>query len=98
MQTEKIKMLAKQEQQITDMLHSQGLTKSEIDVILKGEYASFKTDLELTNLFSLDGNYQNVLRGLADGYSINELQQIGINLAEIEEFKIGRASCRERVF
>ena len=49
------------------MLQRQGLTESEINGIINGEYSSFQTDMDLTQIFSSDGNYQNVLRGLADG-------------------------------
>lgn len=86
MQTEQIKMSYEQAQQIANMLKAQGLTPSEINEILNGQYTTFQTDIDLANVFSFDGNYQNILRGLADGYSIDELQKNGLNSKEIEEF------------
>lgn len=83
---EQIRMSNEQAQQISNMLQRQGLTESEINEIINGEYSSFQTDMDLTQIFSSDGNYQNVLRGLADGYSIDELQQQGVNPREINEF------------
>ena len=76
---EQLKMSNEQAQQISSMLQRQGLTEIEINEILNGEYSSFQTDMDLTQIFSSDGNYQNVLRGLADGYSIDELQQQGVS-------------------
>ena len=68
MQTEQIKMSDEQVQQISSMLQKQGLTPAEINEILNGEYTTFQTDTDLVNMFSFDGNHQNVLRWLADGY------------------------------
>ena len=72
MQTEQIKMSDGQIQQISSILQKQGLTPAEINKILNGEYTTFQTDTDLVNIFNFDGNYQNVLRELADGYSINQ--------------------------
>lgn len=83
---EQLKMSNIQIQQISSMLQKQGLTEAEINEIINGEYSSFQTDIDLAQTFSSDGKYQNVLRGLADGYSIDELQQQGINFREISEF------------
>lgn len=83
---EQLKMSNEQAQQISSMLQRQGLTETEINEILNGEYSSFQTDMDLTQIFSSDGNYQNVLRGLADGYSIDELQQQGVSPREIDGF------------
>ncbi len=90
---EQIKMSDEQIQKISNMLLKQGLTESEINEIISGEYSSFQTDMDLTQIFSSDGNYQNVLRGLADGYSIDELQQKGINSKEINEFMQELEKC-----
>lgn len=86
MQTEQLEMSEEQAQKISNMLQSQGLSQSEIDVILNGEYSSFQTDMDLTDIFSSSGNHQNILRGLADGYSIEELKQNGVSSKEIEKF------------
>lgn len=83
---EQLKMSDEQVKQISNMLQKQGLTESEINEIINGEYSSFQTDMDLTQIFSSDGNYQNVLRGLADGYSIDELQQQGVSPREIDSF------------
>lgn len=90
---EQIKMPDFQEQQISNMLQKQGLTESEINGIISGEYLSFQNDVDLTQTFSSDGNYQNILRGLADGYSIDELQQKGINPKEINDFMQELEKC-----
>ena len=93
MQTEQIKMSDEQVQQISSMLQKQGLTPAEINEILNGEYTTFQTDTDLVNMFSFDGNHQNVLRGLADGYSIEELQQHGVSQKDIEEFMQTLEKC-----
>ncbi len=86
MQTEQIKMSDEQAQQISSMLQKQGLMQTEINEILNGEYTTFQTDMDLVGIFGFNGNYQNVLRGLADGYSIEELPKHGVSPREIDEF------------
>lgn len=86
MQTEQMKMSDEQAKQIANILQTQGLTSSEINEILNGKYTTFQNDMDLADIFSSDENHQNVLRGLADGYSIEELQQNGVSPKEIEEF------------
>lgn len=90
---EQIKMPDFQAQRISNMLQKQGLTESEINEILNGEYLSFQNDIDLTQTFSSDGNYQDILRGLADGYSIDELQQKGIKPKEINDFMQELEKC-----
>lgn len=90
---EQIKMPDFQAQRISNMLQKQGLTESEINEIINGEYLSFQNDIDLTQTFSSDGNYQNILRGLADGYSIDELQQKGIKPKEINDFMQELEKC-----
>ncbi len=86
MNKERLNLPLEQEHRIFNILQSQGFSQSEIDIILNGEYSSFQSENDLTNLFSSDGKYQDVLRGLADGYSIDELPQVGIKQSEIQDF------------
>lgn len=86
MQIEHLKMSNEQTQTLTDILKKQGLTESEIDEIINGEYSSFQNNMDLKQIFDSDANYQNVLRGLADGYTIDELIQQGTNPKEIDGF------------
>ena len=75
------------------MLQIQGLNQYEINEILNGDYTYFSTDKELINTFSLKGNYQNILRYLDDGYSIEQLQNIGVSSKEIEQFMDTLEKC-----
>ena len=84
MQIEHLKMSNEQTQILTDILKKQGLTESKIDEIINGEYSSFQNSMDLKQIFNSDANYQNVLRGLADGYTIDELIQQGTNPKEID--------------
>lgn len=84
MQIEHLKMSNEQTQTLTDILKKQGLTESKIDEIINGEYSSFQNSMDLKQIFNSDANYQNVLRGLADGYTIDELIQQGTNPKEID--------------
>ncbi len=93
MKTEQIKISDEQAQQISNMLQTQGLTLTEINEILNGEYTTVQTNIDLSAIFSSDGNHQNVLRGLADGYSIEELQQHGVSSREIKDFMQTLAKC-----
>lgn len=82
----KLNISIQQSEQIMTMLKSQGLTESEINEILNDEYSSFQSGHELANLFNSDGNYQNILRGLADGYTLEELPKIGVQQGKIQNF------------
>lgn len=84
MQIEHLKMSNEQTQTLTNMLKKQGLTESEIDEIINGAYSSFQNNMDLKQIFDSDANYQNVLRGLADGYTIDELIQQGTNPKEVD--------------
>lgn len=86
MQTEQIKMSDEQAEQISNMLKTQGLTPSEINEILNGNYSTFQNEVDLTNVFSSSGSHQKVLQGLADGYTMEELPQIGVTQSEIQGF------------
>ncbi len=87
MQTERIKMPSEQRQQIFNMLQSQGLSQTEIDVILNGEYESYDTEYDLESAFGGLKKHGDVLEKLSDGYTIDELQAQGISSRKIEAFK-----------
>lgn len=86
MNTEQMKISTQEAEKLSNLLQSQGLSESEINEILNGNYATFQNETDLTSVFSLDGNHQKVLQGLADGYTIEELPQIGVSRSEIQSF------------
>ena len=51
MRNEKIEMSPEQKQQISSVLQSQGLSQSEIDVILNGEYGGYDSEYDLESAF-----------------------------------------------
>ena len=79
MEIEQLKLSSTQKQQITNMLQNQGLSQSDINEILNGNYSKFQNEADLTDVFSSSENHQKVLQGLADGYTMEELPQIGVN-------------------
>ena len=83
---QQIKMSNNQIEEISNMLQTQGLNQAEINEILNGNYSSFQNSADLSRVFSSNGNHQNVLRGLADGYSISELQSQGVSQKDIDVF------------
>ena len=86
MKNEKIDMSLEQRQQISSMLQLQGLSQSEIDVILNGEYQSYDSEYDLESAFGGLRKYGDVLEKVSDGYTMDELQAQGISPQKIEEF------------
>ena len=86
MKNEKIDMSLEQRQQISSMLQSQGLSQTEIDVILNGEYQSYDSEYDLESSFGELRKYGDVLEKLSDGYTMDELQAQGISHQKIDSF------------
>ena len=87
MRSEKIDMSLKQRQQLSDMLQKQGLSQSEIDVILNGDYDCYDSEYDLESAFGGLRKYGDVLEKLADGYTFDELETEGISPEKIEAFE-----------
>ena len=86
MRNEKIEMSPEQKQQISSMLQSQGLSQSEIDVILNGEYEGYDSEYDLESAFGGLRKHGDVLEKLSDGYTMDELQEQGISPQKIDAF------------
>ena len=86
MKNGKLEMSLEQRQQISSMLQSQGLSQTEIDVILNGEYESYDSEYDLENAFGELRKHSDVLEKLSDGYTMEELQAQGISPQKIEAF------------
>lgn len=86
MKNGKLEMSLEQRQQISSMLQSQGLSQTEIDVILNGEYESYDSEYDLENAFGGLRKHGDVLEKLSDGYTMDELQAQGISPQKIEAF------------
>ena len=86
MRNEKIEMSQEQRQQISSVLQSQGLSQSEIDVILNGEYESYDSEYDLESAFGGLRKHGDVLEKLSDGYTMDELQAQGISPQKIDAF------------
>jgi len=86
MRNEKIEMSPEQKQQISSMLQSQGLSPSEINVILNGEYEHYDSEEDLESSFGELRKYDAVLEKLSDGYTMDELEVQGISPQKIDDF------------
>ena len=86
MKNEKIYMSVEQRQQISSMLQSQGLSQSEIDIILNGEYQSYDSEYDLESAFGGLRKHGDILEKLSDGYTMDELQAQGISPQKIDAF------------
>lgn len=87
MSSERIQMLPEQSQRIKDMLQSQGISQSEINQIINGEYETYSTEYDIKKSFGGLKKYGEVLGKLSDGYTMDELQTQGISTQKIQEFK-----------
>ena len=86
MRNEKIEMSPEQKQQMSSMLQSQGLSQSEIDVILNGEYEGYDSEYDLESAYGGLRKHGDVLEKLSDGYTMDELQEQGISPQKIDAF------------
>lgn len=86
MKSEKINMSDNEAKKISNMLQKQGLSLDEINVILNGDYLVDDSKNDMSNLFGTNSNYQEILRALADGYTIEEVQNMGVKQSEIQNF------------
>lgn len=87
MRTEQLHMSAEQKEQITTMLQSQGISQSEIDQIINGDYESYDTGTDLESAYGGLKKHGDVLEKLSDGYTMEELQGQGISADKIQQFE-----------
>lgn len=86
MSNEKIKILPEQQQKISNMLQSQGISETEIDQIINGDYEGYTTGEDLESSFGGLKKHGNVLEKLSDGYTMEELQSQGVSTQKIQAF------------
>lgn len=87
MSSERIQMSPGQTQRISNMLQSQGISQSEIDRIINGEYETYSTEYDIESSLGGLKKYGDVLEKLSDGYTMDELQTEGISKQKIQEFQ-----------
>ena len=87
MSSERIQMSPEQAQRILNMLQSQGISQSEIDRIINGEYETYSTEYDIESSLGGLKKYGYVLEKLSDGYTMHELQTEGISMQKIQEFQ-----------
>ncbi len=85
--TEQLRMSAEQKQQIITMLQSQGISQSEIDQIINGDYESYDTGADLESAYGGLKKHGDVLEKLSDGYTMEELLGQGVSTDKIQQFK-----------
>ena len=86
MSNEKIKISPEQQQKISNMLQSQGISETEIDQIINGDYEGYTTGEDLESSFGGLKKHGDVLEKLSDGYTMEELQSQGVSTQKIQEF------------
>ncbi len=87
MRNEQLNISSEQAQKISQMLQNEGISQSEIDKIINGEYESYDTAYDLENSFGGLKKHGDVLEKLSDGYTMEELQGQGISTQKIAAFK-----------
>ena len=87
MSSERIQMSLEQTQRISNMLQSQGISQSEIDRIINGEYETYSTEYDIESSLGGLKKYGDVLEKLSDGYTMDELQTEGISKQKIQAFQ-----------
>ena len=86
MNNEKIRISLEQQQKISEMLRSQGISETEIDQIINGDYEVYSTGDDLESSFGGLKKHGDVLEKLSDGYTMEELQTQGISTQKIQAF------------
>lgn len=87
MKTERLEISDNQKQQIITMLQGQGISQSEIDQIINGDYENYNTEADLESAYGGLKKHGDVLEKLSDGYTMEELQGQGISKEKIQQFK-----------
>lgn len=87
MRTEKLHMSEEQKQQIINMLKSQGISQSEIDEIINGDYENYDRESDLERAYGGVKKHGDILEKLSDGYVLEELQGLGLSPEKIQQFK-----------
>lgn len=86
MKNERLDMSTEQMEKLSNMLQQQGLSKTEIDVILNGEYESYDSKYDLESSFGGLKKHDKVLEKLSDGYTMDELRAEGVSQQQIDAF------------
>lgn len=86
MNNDRIRMSLEQQQKISEMLKSQGISETEIDQIINGNYEGYATGEDLESSFGGLKKHGDVLEKLSDGYTMEELQSQGVSTQKIQAF------------
>lgn len=86
MNNDRIRMSLTQQQKISEMLKSQGISETEIDQIINGDYEGYTTGEDLESSFGGLKKHGDVLEKLSDGYTMEELQAQGVSTQKIQAF------------
>ena len=73
-------------QELSNMLQNEGFSKSVVNTMLNEEYHEFDNVEDLKKIYMQNGNFQNILQNLADGYSMEELSSLGVQEENIQTF------------
>ena len=65
-------------QEFANSLQSEGVPELVADTIIKEDYQEFDNADGLKDIYGQDGNYQNIIQYLADGYSMEDLPNLGV--------------------
>lgn len=86
MNNDRIRMSLDQQHKISEMLKSQGISETEIDQIINGDYEGYTTGEDLESSFGGLKKHGDVLEKLSDGYTMEELQSQGVSTQKIQAF------------
>lgn len=94
MALEQLKMTLQEYKRLSQDLKSQGLSTTQINSILNGQFSSFEKDDDVSEVFDDNNNFQNILQFLSDGYTMDELESKGIKSQDIDKFKTMLKKCK----
>lgn len=86
MKKEQITIPEEHKQKLLIFLQNLGFAENQINQILNVNYSVFQNETDLIELFGAKRNYQKILQFLSDGYTMGELQQMGVTDKEIQSF------------
>ena len=86
MSNEQIRISPEQAQKISQILQNDGVSQTEIDQIINGNYETYNTEFDLETSFGGLKKHGDILEKLSDGYTIEELPQQGISEQKIQAF------------
>lgn len=88
MSTEKLNMKPDYTNGLIEMLRQNGLSESDISIIVNGDYQKYSSSKELASSIFKNDEYSSIIQALSEDYTLDEMNfSLGISQNKINSFK-----------